>query len=147
MLSEPAPGSESSQSLRGGTLILEPSTTWGKVLWKSPDFQPKKPDLSILANPLTPPGLLYTEWADSFPSILRPDHSNGSFWGRGFALKVRFLEHHLEKEVVLCFLLGMLTVCPAPCVCWRGQDLGLQNLSSDSGLHTGSWGGRACWGH
>lgn len=38
-----------------GTLILEPSTTWGKVPLEIPDFQPKKPDLSILANPLTPP--------------------------------------------------------------------------------------------
>ena len=54
LLSGPVPGSESSQSLRGGTLIPEPSATWGKVPLEIPDFQSKKPDLSILANPPMP---------------------------------------------------------------------------------------------
>lgn len=70
----------------------------------------------------------------------------GHSGGEGFALKVEFLEHHLEKEVVLCFLLGMLTICPSWCVCFGGRagPVDLQNLPSDSGLHTGSWHGRAC---
>ena len=54
LLSGPVPGSESSQSLRGGTLIPEPSAIWGKVPLEIPDFQSKKPDLSILANPPLP---------------------------------------------------------------------------------------------